>query len=137
MGSAGNHLPTLRVNELFIRDLMGAKPPCFAMGFVEEHGELSGFIALRPEKPIPNQVTQQGMNFGHSVLGSSKHKVLHFGFEFYSHETFHGLVPAGNPVIQSVISTMLDTQDYFFLRLTRIKPLRLSDRNLMPRISQV
>lgn len=57
------------------------------------------------------------MNFGHSVLGTSQYKVLHFGFEFYGHATYHGLVPAGNPIIQAVIATMLDTQDYFFFAI--------------------
>jgi hypothetical protein len=44
-------------------------------------------------------------------------KVLHFGFEFYGHATYHGLVSAGNPIIQAVIATMLDTQDYFFFAI--------------------
>lgn len=117
MGEVHNYLPRLRVNELLIRDLMAAQAPCFALGYVEDRKEKSGFIAVRPESPIPNQVTQKGMNFGHSVLGTSQFKVLHFGFEFYGHATYHGLVPAGNPIIQAVISTMLDTQDYFFFAI--------------------
>jgi len=114
MGEVHNYLPRLTINQLLIRDLMGAQAPCFALGYVEDRKEKCGFIAVRPESPIPNQVTQKGMNFGHSVLGTSKYKVLHFGFEFYGHTTYHGLVPVGNPIIQAVISTMLDTQDYFF-----------------------
>ena len=43
--------------------------------------------------------------------------MLHFGFEFYGHATYHGLVPVGNPIIQSVIETMLETQDYFFFAI--------------------
>jgi hypothetical protein len=39
------------------------------------------------------------------------------GFEFYGYATYHGLVPAGNPITQAVISTMLDTQDYFFFTI--------------------
>ena len=117
MGEVHNYLQRLTVNQLLIRDLMVAQAPCFALGYVEDRKEKCGFIAVRPEIPIPNQVTQQGMNFGHSVLGTSQYKVLHFGFEFYGHATYHGLVPAGNPIIQAVISTMLDTQDYFFFAI--------------------
>jgi len=87
------------------------------MGYVEARKEKCSFIAVRPESPIPNQVTQKGMNFGHSVLGTSQFKVLHFGFEFYGNATYYGLVPVGNPIIQAVISTMLDTQDYFLFAI--------------------
>lgn len=117
MGEVHNFLPRLTVNKLLIRDLMAAQAPCFSLGYVEDRKEKSGFIAVRPEKAIPNQVTKQGMNFGHSVLGTSQYKVLHFGFEFYGHATYHGLVPAGNPIIQAVIDTMLHTQDYFFFAI--------------------
>jgi len=117
MGEVYNYLPRLTVNQLLIRDLMAAQAPCFALGYVKDRQDNCGFIAVRPENPIPNQVTQQGMNFGHSVLGTSQYKVLHFGFEFYGHATYHGLVPVGNPIIQAVISTMLDTQDYFFFAI--------------------
>ena len=117
MGEVHNYLPRLIVNQLLIHDLMAAQAPCFALGYVEDRKEKCGFIAVRPEIPIPSQVTQQGMNFGHSVLGTSQYKVLHFGFEFYGHATYHGLVPAGNPIIQAVIETMLDTQDYFFFAI--------------------
>jgi len=57
------------------------------------------------------------MNFVHSVLGTSQYKVLHFGVEFYGHTTYHGLIPAGNPIIQAVIATMLDTQNHFFFAI--------------------
>lgn len=117
MGEIYNYLPRLTVNELFIRKLMSAEPPCFALGYVEDRGEKCGFIAMRPDVSIPNEVTNQGMNFGHSVLGTDEYKVLHFGFEFYGHGTYHGLVPAGNPIIQAVISTMIETQDYFFFAI--------------------
>ncbi|PHM70003.1 hypothetical protein [Xenorhabdus kozodoii] len=117
MGEVHNYLPHLTVNQLLIHNLMTAKAPCFALGYVEDRKEKRGFIAIRPEIPIPNHITQQGMNFGHSVLGTSQYKVLHFGFKFYGNATYHGLVPAGNPIIQAVISTMLDTQDYFFFAI--------------------
>lgn len=117
MGEVHTYLPRLTVNELFIHDLMAANPPCFAFGYVEDQGSKSGFIALRPEAPIPAISTEQGFRFGHSVLGPSTSPVLHFAFEFYGHATYHGLVPAGNPIIQAVIATMLETEDYFFFAI--------------------
>lgn len=117
MGNIHNFLPRLIINELLIRDLMAAQTPCFALGYVEENGVNRGFIAIRPKKSIPNEITQKGMNFGHSVLGINQDKVLHFAFEFYDNETYHGLVPVGNPIAQAVISTMLETQDYFFFAI--------------------
>ena len=86
-------LPRLTVNKLLIHELMAAESPCFALGYVEEGGSQSGFIALKPESSIPNQVTHQGMKLGHSVRGTDEGKVLHFAFEFYGHATYHGLVP--------------------------------------------
>ena len=117
MGEVHTYLPRLTVNELLIHDLMAANPPCFALGYVQERGSKSGFIALRPEAPIPAISTAQGFRLGHAVLGSSANPVLHFAFEFYGHATYHCLVPAGNPLIQAVISTMLETEDYFFFAI--------------------
>ncbi len=118
MSKVHNFLPRLTVNELLIQDLMAAQAPCFALGYVKERNEKCDFIAVRPESPLPKQVTDQGMNFGHSVMGTSEYRVLHFGFEFYGHATYHGLVPTGNPITQAVISTMLSTQDYFFFTIS-------------------
>ena len=114
MGEVHTFLPRLTVNELFVRDLMKADPPCFSLGYVEESGIQSGFIALRPEEPIPNTSTDQGFRFGHSVLGHEENPVLHFAFEFYGHTIYHGLVRPENPIIQAVLDTMIETEDYFF-----------------------
>ena len=117
MGDVHNYLPKLTVNKLFIRDLMAANTPCFALGYVEDRGSKCGFIALRPEIPIPSGSTEQGFRFGHSVLGIEKSQVLHFAFEFYGHAIYHGLVSPGNPIIQAVLDTMLETKDYFFFAI--------------------
>ena len=110
-------LPTLTLNALFVRDLMAAKPPCFALGYVEERGSVSGFMALRPEQAIPSASTQQGFRFGHSVLGLNDSPVLHFAFEFYGHAIYHSLVNPGNPIVQRVLATMIETEDYFFFAI--------------------
>ena len=108
---------SLVVNKLFIRDLMQAAAPCFALGYVEVEGLKTGFIALRPETSIPRTSTDQGFRLGHSVLGVEGKPVLHFCFEFYGHATFHGLVPPNNPIAREVISSMLETEEYFFFAI--------------------
>jgi hypothetical protein len=117
VGDVHTLLPTLILNELLIQDLMAATAPCFALGYVEEGGSITGFLALRPENPIPSSSTQQGFRFGHSVLSYENSPVLHFAFEFYGYATFHGLVNPGNPIVQSVLSTMIETEDYFFFAI--------------------
>lgn len=110
-------LPVLTLNKLFVRDLMSAQNSCFALGYVEESGVKSGFLALRPGESIPSSSTQQGFRFGHSVLGLDNSPVLHFAFEFYGHKVYHSLVNPGNPIVQAVLSTMIETQDYFFFAI--------------------
>ena len=117
MGDVHTFLPRLTLNELLIHDLMAADSPCFALGYVEERGEICGFIALRPDEPIPSSSTQKGFRFGHSVLECDDSYVLHFAFDFYGHATYHGLVAPGNPIVQSVLSTMIETEDYFFFAI--------------------
>lgn len=108
---------TLALNELFIQDLMVATAPCFALGYVEAQNEICGFIALRPEAPIPAISTRQGFRFGHSVLGTEGGPVLHFAFDFYGYKTYHGLVNPENSIVRAVLKTMIETEDYFFFAL--------------------
>ena len=110
-------LPRLTVNRLFITDLMAAQPPCFALGYVEEYGEVSGFMAVRPAVAIPQAATDRGFRFGHGVLGNERYQLLQFSFEFYGHATYHGLVNPSNPIVQAVITRMLATEDYFFFAI--------------------
>ena len=116
MGEVYNLLPKLTLNKLFITDLMKATPPCFAMGYVEVNGSISGFLAIRPGKPIPTDSTNQGFRFGHSVLGFNNAPVLQFIFDFYDHECYHALVNH-NPLVQAVLSTMIKNKDYFFFAI--------------------
>lgn len=43
--------------------------------------------------------------------------LLQFIFEFYNHATYHGLVNPGNPIVQAVLSTMIDAEDYYFFAI--------------------
>lgn len=117
MSNAHSILPTLTINKLFMRDLMKEEPPCFGLGHVEVNGEVCGFLAVKPAETIPSACTADGFNFGHSVLGIDDNPVLHFGFHFYGHKTYHGLVNPGNPIVQSVLSTMTGSGRYFFFSI--------------------
>jgi hypothetical protein len=103
------------VNGALIRELLAATAPCFAMGLVEERKQQSGFLALRPEVPIPHAVVQDGFRFGHSLLGNSKFEVVHFAFEFYGHASYNVLLNPNNPVVKAVLNTMVERADYGFL----------------------
>jgi hypothetical protein len=110
-------LPRLTVNRQFIRAFLAADPPCFALGMVEERQQQSGFLALRTAEIIPQEITNAGFRFGHSLLGTSAFAVIHFAFAFYGFETYNVLVNPNNPLVRTVLTTMVDSGDYFFFAL--------------------
>jgi len=105
------------MNRLFVQDLMSAPPPCFAAGYIEELGKTTGFLAMRPRALIPKDALSSGFSFGHSVQEYDGEILLHFGFKFYGHKTYHCVVQPQNPIIMAVIDKMLETQDYFFFAI--------------------
>ncbi|MFC1759693.1 hypothetical protein ACFL2H_13150 [Planctomycetota bacterium] len=109
--------PKLTVNRAFMQEFISAEPPCLALGMVEEQGRLGGFWALRTEQAIPAEVSAKGMNFGHSLLGTSEMEVIQFSFEFYGFETYNVLVNPNNRVVQGVLEVMMEAGDYFFFAL--------------------
>jgi hypothetical protein len=110
-------LPTLTVNGTFMREFVSADAPCFALGLVEEGGRRCGFVALRPGKAIPREVSDRGFRFGHSLLGDRSFEVVHFAFEFYGFETYNALVNPNNPLARAVLTAMVESGDYFFFAL--------------------
>ncbi len=109
--------PKLTVNRAFMQEFVEAETPCFGLGLVEEWNRQSGFLALRPDVAIPSDVSGQGFNFGHSLLGTSTMEVIHFAFQFYGFQTFNVLVNPNNRVVQSVLDVMFEGGDYFFFAL--------------------
>jgi len=107
----------LTVNRSFIREFIAADAPCFALAMVEEQQRQYGLLALRPDKAIPAQVTDVGFNFGHSLLGNATFEVIHFAFEFYGFQTYNVLVNPNNLVVQSVLSHLIESSNYFFFAL--------------------
>jgi hypothetical protein len=110
-------LPTLTVNGTFMREFMSADAPCFALGLVEEGKRHCGFVALRPGKTIPREVSNGGFRFGHCLLGNDDFEVALFAFEFYGLETYNALINLNNPLARAVLTTMAESGDYFFFAL--------------------
>ena len=110
-------LPRPTVNRRFMSEFISADPPCFALGMVEERQRQWGLLALRPGKIIPPEISGAGFRFGHSLLGTREYEVIHFAFEFYGFETYNVLVNPNNPLVQKVLTTMVESGDYFFFEL--------------------
>ena len=108
---------TLTVNRSFIRDFLAAENPCFALGLVEEQRRLSGFLALRPPTVIPPAITDVGFRFGHALLGNADYVVMQFVFAFYGFETYNVLVNPNTLLVWTVVTTMVQNEDYFFFAL--------------------
>jgi hypothetical protein len=96
-----------------MRDFLAAPAPCFTLGLVEERRQRRGFLAVRPTEPIPADVSDDGFNLGHAVLGTSKYEVVQFGFEFYDFATYHVLVNPSNSLVRTVLTTMIESGEYF------------------------
>lgn len=114
MSNVHTLLPKLVVNELLINDFIEADPPCFALGLVEERTRKRGFLALRPNEEIPPECTKHGFRFGHSLIGTSKFVVVQFAFEFYDFKTYNVLLNPSNPLVKTVLTTLVESGDYFF-----------------------
>lgn len=110
-------LSTLTVNETFMREFVSADAPCFALGLVEEGKRRCGLVALRSDKAIPPEVSDSGFLFGHGLLGNDNFEVVHFAFRFYGFETYNALVNPNNPLARAVLTTMVESGDYFFFAL--------------------
>ncbi|MGH7592449.1 MAG: hypothetical protein ACRELE_01145 [Gemmatimonadales bacterium] len=117
MNNVHTLLPKLTANRQFVHDLCNAEKPCFAMGLLEERKRPCGFLALRLNEAIPTEVTHLGFSFGHGLLGTSQFEVILFSFRFYGFKTYHVLVNPNNPLVQAVITRMIDGGDYFFFAI--------------------
>jgi len=110
-------LPRLTVNSAFIDEFLAAPSPCCALGLVEVRQRLCGFLAIRPNETLPPNITAAGFRFGHSLLGTSRYLVVHFAFEFYGFARYNVLVRPDNLIVRTVLSTMVESGDYFFFAI--------------------
>jgi hypothetical protein len=112
-------LPSLTVNRSFMEEFIAAEKPCCALGLVEVQNRDCAFIALRPEISIPSHITDKGFAFGHTLIGNSDFEVIQFVFDFYGFKTFNVLLNPNNPIVQSVLTKMMESGDYFFFTLDK------------------
>ena len=63
-------------------------------------------------------MTARGFRFGHSLLGSDAFEVIHLAFAFYGFRTWNLLINPNNPLVQAVLTRMLEDEDYFFFALS-------------------
>jgi len=87
---------------------------CLRRRLVEERQRPCGFLALRPPTIIPPASTDLGFRFGHSLLGNADFVVVQFVFHFYGFDTYNVLLNPTNPLVQTVVTTMVQRGDYFF-----------------------
>lgn len=111
------NLPILTVNKLFMRAFLSSSAPCAALGVIEEIGVDIGFLAMRPEINIPNEVTARGFNFGHALIGTSEYTIIQFVFEFYGFGKYYVLLNPNQSLVQTIITKMIESGSYFFLML--------------------
>jgi hypothetical protein len=117
MSNVARLLPTLIVNGGLMRNFLASPAPCFTLGVVEERRCLRGFLALRPAEPIPSEVTADGFELGHALLGTSRYEVVQFAFQFYGFATYHVLVNPSNSLAQTVLTSMVESGEYFFFAI--------------------
>jgi hypothetical protein len=110
-------LATLSVNRQFMSDFLSAATPCFALGMVEEQKRACGFLAIRPNEVIPPEISDAGFLFGHGLIGNADLEVVHFSFHFYGFKTYDVLVNPNNPLVRTVLTTMVENADYLFFAL--------------------
>lgn len=110
-------LPELILSRAFMMDFAGADAPCFAMGLVEADGQQTGFLAMRPDKPIPREMLGLGLAFGHRVSDFQNELLCQFTFSVYGHAEYSALVNPTSPMVRQVLERMITQQDYFFFIL--------------------
>ena len=126
-------LPTLTVNRAFMTDFLEPQSPCFALGLVDIEGNQTGFLAMRPQQPIPSETTAAGFNFGHALLGFDNTLLCQFMFDFQYHSLYTVIVNPAVPTVRHIIETMVERGDYMFFNLNpggKVQAFRTADRKI-------
>ena len=111
-------LPKLTVNRQFMREFTAAPAPSLGLGLVEVEDSQCALVALHLDQTLPPEVSAAGFAFGQALFGNAAWEVVHFAFEFYGFATYNVLINPSDPVARTVLSTMVETGDYFFFALT-------------------
>lgn len=108
-------LPDLVLNRPFQEDFKEAEAPCFGLGLAEINGQRLGLMTLKPDRDIPPEMLAQGMDVGHSLLGTGNSVLCRFAFRFAGFACFTALINPANPIMRAILATMAETGDYLFL----------------------
>ena len=76
-------------------------------------------LALRPNEVIPPEISEAGFLFDHGLLGNADFEVVHFAFHSYGFKTYNVLVNPNNPLVQTVLTAMVESGAYFFFAVAR------------------
>jgi hypothetical protein len=108
-------LPALTFNSFFISEFAESDHLSAAVGIVEEHGVQKGFMAFKPDRVIPGEFTQKGINFGHQLIGSSLEKVsaVRFSVEIYNYKQFHLFMNPNSTLVRKVLHLINDSNEIF------------------------
>jgi hypothetical protein len=109
--------PRMVVNSRFMGAFLAAPTPSFALGVVEERKQQTGFLAVRPDPPIPIEALSAGFRFGHTLLGRQSVEAIDFMFDFYGQATYHALLNPASPLVRRVLHLMAAAKDYVFFSL--------------------
>ena len=109
--------PRMVVNSRFMGAFLAAPTPSFALGVVEERKQQTGFLAVRPDPPIPIEALSAGFRFGHTLLGRQSVEAIDFMFDFYGQATYHALLNPASPLVRRVLNLMAAAKDYVFFSL--------------------
>ena len=81
-------LPTLTVNGSFMREFVSADAPCLSM--IEEGNRQCGFLALRPDRPIPPEISDDGFRFGHTLPSNATFEAVSYThLDVYKRQIVH------------------------------------------------
>ncbi|MDH5327689.1 MAG: hypothetical protein OEY58_19720 [Gammaproteobacteria bacterium] len=109
-------LNKLTFNQKYLDNLMDEPTPCLSIGILQERKKEVGFILLRPDEDIPENVTNQGFQLGNRMVGAdAKESVIQLSFAFYDYGVYHGLVNPSNPVVKRTVELMVKNEDYLFI----------------------
>lgn len=110
-------LPKLTLNRRFLQDFIGETAPCFAIGMAEERQQQYAVLALRPGVAIPPDIADRGFELGHSLQGTADYELIHLAFEFCGFETYNVLINPNNPLVLTVVRSMVEQGGYFILAI--------------------
>jgi len=96
-------LPKLTLNRRFAQDFLDAPEPCCVLSVIEEREQVLPLVVLRPGVVLPYGVTEQGFDFGHSVLGGDSYEIVHFAFKFRGFGTWSSIaaISCSPPILTS------------------------------------